>query len=72
MLFLRDKHLYSNENLNQIIDREKENKSNNEGDVKCVSDMLRWWIVIQMSLLKTILKIFGVVENVNGKTTTTT
>lgn len=72
MLFLRDKHLYSNENLNQIIDRAKENKSNNEGDVKCVSDMLRWWIVIQMSLLKTILKIFGVIENVNGKTTTTT
>lgn len=30
MLFLRDKHLYSTANLNQILSRAEANKSNNE------------------------------------------
>ncbi|CAI9291676.1 unnamed protein product [Lactuca saligna] len=72
LLFLRDKHLYSTTMLNQIVDREKANKSNNEGDVKCVSNMLKWWIVIRMTLLKTIPKILEVAKNVKEKTTTTT
>lgn len=69
MLFLRYKHLYSTTISNRIVDKANENKSNNEGDVKCVSDMLKWQIVIQMTLLKTIPKIFEVVENVKESVT---
>lgn len=71
MMFLRDKHLFSTSTLNQVLAKEEANKSNNEGDVKCVSDMIKWWIVIHMTLFKTIPKVFEVEKKEQEKTTTT-
>lgn len=71
-MFLRDKHLYSTVTLNQILARAGANKSNSEGDLKCVYDMIKWWIVVRITLLKIIPKFFEVVEKEREKTTTAT
>ncbi|CAI9293582.1 unnamed protein product [Lactuca saligna] len=72
MMFLIDKHLFSTSTLNQILAKDEVKKSNNEGDVKCVSNMIKWWIVIQMTVFKTIPKVFKVEKKEQEKTTTTT
>lgn len=58
MMFLIDKHLYSTFILNQIVANAKANKSNLEGDIKCISNMIKWRIVIQKTLMNTIPKVF--------------
>ena len=56
MLFLREKHLYSTSILNQMI--AKANKSNSDEDIKCISDMVKWWVVIQKTCRNNIPKVF--------------
>lgn len=56
MLFLREKHLYSTSILNQMI--AKANKSNSDEDIKCISDMVKWWVVIQKTFRNNIPKVF--------------
>lgn len=46
MMHLRDKHLYSTKALNQIVVKAEVNKTISEGDVKCILDMIKWWIVV--------------------------
>ncbi|CAI9282883.1 unnamed protein product [Lactuca saligna] len=53
MLFLRDKHMYSIASLNRTLERFEAYKSNSVAYVKCVSDMINWWIVVWRTLLKT-------------------
>ena len=72
MLFLRDKHMYSIDSLNRTLRRVEAYKSNSVADMKCISDMLNWWIVVRRTLLKTIPKVFEVAEKEKVKTTTTT
>ncbi|CAI9286310.1 unnamed protein product [Lactuca saligna] len=62
MVFIRDKHLYSTFILNQIVAKTEANKKNKVGDVKCIADMTKWWIVIQTTILQTIMKMFEVKE----------
>lgn len=58
MMFLRDKHLYPTATLSHVISRAKARKSNNANDVKYVYDMLRWWIMVHMILVKNSPKVF--------------
>lgn len=58
VIFLRDKHLFSTATLNHFLAKAEANKSSNEGDLKCVSNMIKLWIVIQTNLLNTISKVF--------------
>lgn len=72
MMFLRDKHLYSIDTLNQILAKTEADKSNKEGDLKCLCYQIKWWIVIFMTLLNTITKVFELVKKNEEKTTTST
>ncbi|CAI9266200.1 unnamed protein product [Lactuca saligna] len=56
--FLRDKHLYSTCDVNQILERAKANKTNIDSDIKFVSDMTKWYLAFRASLLKIMPKIF--------------
>ncbi|CAI9277153.1 unnamed protein product [Lactuca saligna] len=58
LFFLLDKHLYSATTLNHIIKLTVTCKVNNEGDLKCFFDMIKWYIIIQNTLLMT--KLFKV------------
>lgn len=58
MFFLRDKHLYSTSALNSMLTRAEANKTNSDADVKCVLDMIRWYVSIRPTLLKIMPKIF--------------
>lgn len=72
MMFLRDKHLYSIDTLNQILAKTEADKSNKEGDLKCLCYQIKWCIVILMTLLNTITKVFELVKKNEEKTTTST
>lgn len=43
--------------MNQILAREEAKTSNLAEDTKCVSDMIKWYITIRMTILKIITKI---------------
>lgn len=72
MLFSRDKHLQSTSILNQITLKDEANKSNSKGDIKFISDMIKWRIVIHKTLMNTIPKVFENVKKTEEKTTTAT
>ncbi|CAI9275956.1 unnamed protein product [Lactuca saligna] len=46
MCFLMDKHLYSMNVLKLIISLAEANKENYDADIKCISDMIRWYLSI--------------------------
>lgn len=58
IFFLRDKHLYPTSVLKSIMARVEANSSNFVADVKCVSDMIRWYLSIRASILKIMSKVF--------------
>lgn len=49
--------MYSIAALNQILARVEANKTNLLVDTKYVSDMIKWYITIRMTILKIITKI---------------
>lgn len=67
-MFVRNKHLYSTTTLNPIVGKVEAKKSNFEGDIKCVSDMIKWWIVIRMNLLNTFPRVFEDVKKTKERT----
>ncbi|CAI9294355.1 unnamed protein product [Lactuca saligna] len=52
--FLRDKHSYSTNEMNQILVRVNAKKTNSASDLKCVSDMIQWYLAVRATLLKNI------------------
>ncbi|CAI9303854.1 unnamed protein product [Lactuca saligna] len=58
MFYLRDKHLYSTSVVNRILARAKANKAKLASDLKCMSDMMQWYMAIRASLLKIMPKVF--------------
>lgn len=58
LLFLLDKHLYSTIALNYIMDLTVACKANNEGDLKCFGDMIKWYTVIRNTLVSLMTKLF--------------
>ncbi|CAI9287246.1 unnamed protein product [Lactuca saligna] len=58
MFFLRDKHLYPTSALNSILSRAKANKTNCVVDLKCVFDMIRWYLSVMASILKILCQRF--------------
>lgn len=56
LLFLRDKHLYSTTTLKQILATTEANKKNLVEYTKCVSNMIKCYLTIRMTILKIIPK----------------
>ncbi|CAI9299805.1 unnamed protein product [Lactuca saligna] len=50
MMHLRDKRLFYFTTLSTILSRADIHKLNTTNDIKFVSDMLKWWLNIQMIL----------------------
>ena len=46
MCFLRDKHLYSSTSLKTILEMTEAYKGKSANDLKCFSDMIKWYLVI--------------------------
>lgn len=57
MFFFRDKHLYLTTTLNRVLSNVEKRKSNFVDDMKCLSDMIKWWIGARAILLKTMPKV---------------
>lgn len=60
MFFLLDKHLYPTAALNNILGLIEARKSNNADDPKCFTDMIRWYLAIQNTLLNLMSWLFKV------------
>lgn len=58
LLFLLDKHLYSITALTYIMNLTVAYKANNEGDLKFFGDMIKWYTVIQNTLVSLMTKLF--------------
>lgn len=58
MLYLRDKHFYPSTTLINVLLMTEIKKLNKPSNAICVSNILRWWVIIRMILLKNILKVF--------------
>lgn len=60
MFFLLDKHLYSINALNNVIGPVEASKTNNVVDLKCFTDMIKWYRVIRNTLLNLMTRLFKV------------
>ncbi|CAI9280978.1 unnamed protein product [Lactuca saligna] len=68
MFYLIDKHFYSYVALNQILSNAEKFKKNTSDDMKCILDMIKWWIRVCSILLKRTPKVFDSTENLEVKT----
>ncbi|CAI9259336.1 unnamed protein product [Lactuca saligna] len=58
MFFLLEKHLYHTTTLNNIFGMVVATKSNNIDDLKCFIDMIKWYLMLQNTLLNMMTKLF--------------
>ncbi|CAI9272161.1 unnamed protein product [Lactuca saligna] len=60
MFFFLDKHLYSIAALSNIMGLTIACKANNDANLKCFNDMIKWYLVIRNTLLNLMTKLFKV------------
>ncbi|CAI9288137.1 unnamed protein product [Lactuca saligna] len=60
MFFLLDKHLYHTTAFNNILVLVAATKSNNADDLKCVMDMIKWYLMFRNTFLNMMMKQFQV------------
>ena len=59
---LLDKHLYSIAALNNIMALIVVCKANNDANLKCFNDLLKWYLVIRNTLLNLMTKLFKEIQ----------
>ncbi|CAI9284265.1 unnamed protein product [Lactuca saligna] len=57
-VFVPNKHLYSTQCLEYILELINQCKVNSVGDKKCFIDMIKWYILVHKTPLGIILKLF--------------
>ncbi|CAI9298329.1 unnamed protein product [Lactuca saligna] len=57
---LPDKHLYTTSYVEFMLDLVSKYRGNSEGDKKCFSDMIRWYVQVRKALLSIMSKVFEV------------
>ena len=60
IFFLLNKHLYPTATLNNILGLLEATKSNNVDDLKCFTDMIKWYLTFQNTFLNLMTKPFKV------------
>lgn len=58
MLYLQGKHHYKSTTLTDILTNTEIFNSNSKDDLKCVSNMLRWWMIVRIFFIKLIPEVF--------------
>lgn len=58
MMFLQDKNYYKSKILTDILTKAEICKMNSNSDIKCVSDMLQLWMIVQIVVLDITRQVF--------------